>query len=115
MEKVLGLGGFFFRASDPKTLARCYSESLGVDLTPPDHEHADGLQERGPTVLEPLAQESEYFGDTGKRFMLNSRVANLEAMMAQLERLGVKVERDPEVHPVALWQPSGNELELPRA
>jgi hypothetical protein len=109
------LGGFCFRASDPKTLARWYSVSLGVDLTPPDHEHADGLQERGPTVLEPLAQASAYFGDTGRHFMLTFRVANLEAMMAQLERLGVEVERDPEVYPVALWQPSGNELDLPRA
>jgi glyoxylase I family protein len=34
MEKVHGIGGFFFRASDPDGLAKWYATHLGVDLTP---------------------------------------------------------------------------------
>src|SRR5688572_28668137 len=30
MERVTGIGGFFFRASDPKTLAEWYERHLGV-------------------------------------------------------------------------------------
>ena len=128
MEKVLGFGGFFFRARDPKQLARWYRETLGVDETPPDYAHAYWVQERGPTVFEPFAEGTDYFGDSKFQFMLNFRVADLDAMIAQLERLGVKVERDPQVYPngmfarlqdpegnpVAIWQPKGDELSLPR-
>ncbi len=31
MEKVLGIGGLFFRARDPKVLSAWYRERLGVD------------------------------------------------------------------------------------
>jgi glyoxylase I family protein len=54
-------------------------------------------------------------------------VADLDAMIAQLEAAGIAVERDPAVYPngrfarlrdpegnpIAIWQPLGNELELP--
>jgi glyoxylase I family protein len=128
MEKVLGFGGFFFRAKDPKALAHWYQEALGVDRTPPDYGHAYWVQERGPTVFEPFAEATDYFGEHKYQFMLNFRVNDLGAMIAQLEGLGVKVERDagvypngifarlqdPEGNPIAIWQPNGNELELPR-
>ena len=34
MEKVTGIGGFFFRAKDPKALALWYQQHLGVSLVP---------------------------------------------------------------------------------
>jgi len=34
MEKVSGIGGFFFRAKDPKALALWYQEHLGILTTP---------------------------------------------------------------------------------
>jgi hypothetical protein len=34
MEKVSGIGGLFFRARDPKALARWYHDHLGVALVP---------------------------------------------------------------------------------
>jgi predicted enzyme related to lactoylglutathione lyase len=128
MEKVLGLGGFFFRSNDPAALAQWYETALGVDRTPPDYEHAYWIQERGPTVFEPFAQTTDYFGPSRYQFMLNFRVRSLDAMIAQLEALGVAVERDaqvypngrfarfrdPEGNPVAIWEPRGHELELPR-
>ena len=34
MEKVTGIGGLFFRAKDPKALAKWYSDHLGIDPVP---------------------------------------------------------------------------------
>ena len=33
-ERVTGIGGFFFRAHDPKSLAQWYQDHLGVFVTP---------------------------------------------------------------------------------
>ena len=126
MEKVLGFGGFFFRAKDPVSLAAWYAEHLGVSRTPPDYDHAYWVQERGPTVFEPFKEDTDYFGEHRHMFMLNFRVANLDAMVHQLRSAGLTVEvdqqiypngmfarlQDPEGNPIALWQPKGNELQL---
>ena len=32
MERVTGIGGIFFRAKDPETLARWYQEHLGITV-----------------------------------------------------------------------------------
>ena len=37
-EKVLGFGGFFFRAKDPATLADWYRDNLGIDKVPGDYD-----------------------------------------------------------------------------
>jgi predicted enzyme related to lactoylglutathione lyase len=127
-ERVLGFGGFFFRAKNPKLLARWYREHLGVDETPPDYNHAYWVQQLGPTVFQPFAHDTDYFGDQKHAFMLNFRVASLAAMVAQLQSAGIAVEidpvehpngvfarlQDPEGNPIAIWQPKGNELALPR-
>ena len=34
MERVSGIGGFFFRSSDPAALQRWYEEVLGVKAVP---------------------------------------------------------------------------------
>ena len=39
MERVLGIGGVFFKARNPKVLAAWYREHLGVP-TEPGHTHA---------------------------------------------------------------------------
>src|SRR5882724_13681611 len=46
MEKVTGIGGFFFRAKDPKALGRWYQQHLGVSLIPTSHEESPWQQER---------------------------------------------------------------------
>jgi glyoxylase I family protein len=50
MERVHGIGGVFFRARDPKALARWYEDHLGVDVTPGDYETRPWQQHAGPTV-----------------------------------------------------------------
>ncbi len=38
MEKVLGIGGVFFRARDPKALKSWYEQHLGVTVTPDNYD-----------------------------------------------------------------------------
>jgi glyoxylase I family protein len=73
MEKVLGFGGFFFRARDPEALAKWYNDLLGVRQTAPDYGHAYWIQERGPTVFEPFPEDTDYFGESG----LLTRIATM--------------------------------------
>jgi len=121
MEKVTGIGGMFFRAKDPKSLAKWYRDQLGVALVPSNSEELPWRQEAGPTAFAPFAETTAYFGDSGKVWMINFRVRDLDAMMAQLRAAGIKVEpdlhsypngrfarlHDPEGNPIELWEPAG--------
>ena len=119
MERVTGIGGVFFRARDPEALRRWYAEHLGVDL-------AAGAwqQQAGPTVFAPFEQDTDYFGRAAQQWMINFRVADLDAMIAQLEAGGIAVEtredwdsevgrfariHDPEGNPIELWERAGAE------
>ena len=85
MEKVMGIGGVFFRARDPKGLARWYQENLGITMTPDNYEDDCWRQDAGPTVFAPFPAETTYFGSAERAFMVNFRVRNLEALAAQLQ------------------------------
>jgi len=119
MERVTGLGGVFFRSDDTAALMRWYQEHLGVDPVPTDYETPPWQQEAGPTVLAPFPKDTEYFGRATQAFMLNFRVRDLDAMVAQLRGAGIEVDvtepmpngrfarlSDPEGNPVELWEPA---------
>jgi glyoxylase I family protein len=116
MERVDGIGGFFFKAKSPKALAQWYSDHLGVTLTPTDHNSEPWQQAAGPTAFEPFAADTKYFGPPEQRFMLNFRVSNLDAMVAQLRRADIKVDVDPKTYPngrfALLHDPEGNPIQL---
>jgi predicted enzyme related to lactoylglutathione lyase len=119
MEKVSGIGGFFFRARDPESLASWYEKNLGISPIPEGDEADPWRQESGPTAFAPFPESTEYFGDPSKSWMINFRVRDLDAMVAQLRSAGVSVSvdeqgyptgrfarlRDPEGNPVELWEP----------
>src|ERR1039458_9646800 len=68
------------------------------------------------TAFAPFPETTDYFGDAGKAFMVNFRVANLDAMLVQLRAAGIAVELDPQVYPngrfARLYDPEGNPIEL---
>lgn len=121
MEKVLGIGGLFFRSKDPKGLARWYAEHLGVSEVPQSYDEACWKQDAGDCVFAPFEQETEYFGRAEQHWMVNFRVRDLGAMVAQLKAAGIDVEvnqdvfpngrfarlHDPEGNPIELWEPAG--------
>jgi predicted enzyme related to lactoylglutathione lyase len=115
MERVAGIGGFFFRAKDPDALAAWYEQHLGITRV-----GADAWQQAaGPTVFAPFASDTDYFGRAEQQTMLNFRVDDLDAMLAQLRAAGAQVDEnvmdesygrfgwasDPEGNRFELWQP----------
>ena len=117
MERVLGIGGYFIRAVDPAALKAWYRDCLGLDAD----EHGVWSQGAGPTVFATFESESDYFGSRAQQTMLNFRVRDLDAMLAQLRAKGANVAEetqgaggigrfgwviDPEGNRVELWQPA---------
>jgi catechol 2,3-dioxygenase-like lactoylglutathione lyase family enzyme len=119
MARVTGIGGIFFRASDPAALNEWYRAHLGI--TQP--EVAVWMQEAGPTVFSTFAADTTYFA-ADKQWMLNLRVDDLDGLIARLRASGIPVEtradwdgdgsygrfariHDPDGNPIELWQPPG--------
>jgi glyoxylase I family protein len=115
VERVLGIGGLFFRSHDPKMLAQWYQVHLGIDPVPRDHNHSAWQQAAGPTAFAPFPAGTTYF-EPQQAFMLNFRVRSLDAMAAQLRGAGIEVKVDPEKYPngrfARLHDPEGNAIEL---
>ena len=119
-ERVLGFGGFFFRSRDPKALGAWYRDHLGIDPMPTAQGQPVWQQAAGPTVFAPFPQDTKYFGSPTQGWMLNFRVRNLDAMVAQLRSAQITVDvdgsndpsgrfarlHDPEGNPIELWQPA---------
>jgi predicted enzyme related to lactoylglutathione lyase len=116
MEKVQGIGGFFFRAKDPDKLAKWYEDHLGVMRVPSNYGGKAWHTEAGTTVFAPFKESTTYFGDMRLQWMLNFRVGNLDRMAAQLRAAGIAVEIDPETYPngrfAKLNDPEGNPIQL---
>jgi predicted enzyme related to lactoylglutathione lyase len=117
VERVLGIGGYFMRAADPPALGAWYRDCLGLDAD----ENGLWSQEAGPTVFATFESETDYFGSRAQQAMLNFRVRDLDAMLAQLRAKGADVDKetqdmegvgrfgwvtDPEGNRVELWQPA---------
>jgi predicted enzyme related to lactoylglutathione lyase len=116
MQRVTGIGGFFFRAKDPAGLAAWYEANLGIPST---DTRWSWTQEAGPTVFAPFPTDTDYFGRLEQQTMLNFRVDDLDAMLEQLRVAGATVDDqvseasygrfghavDPEGNRFELWQP----------
>lgn len=116
MQRVTGIGGFFFRARDPDALGRWYADHLGVPLPPPTYDDPVWWQESGPTVWGAFAADSPDAGGPNGSWTMNFRVRDLDAMAAQLRAAGIAVEIDPEAYPngrfARLADPEGNPIQL---
>jgi predicted enzyme related to lactoylglutathione lyase len=122
---VLGIGGLFFRARDPESLASWYKQHLNVGpgcAAEGAGEPSDWvwMAEGGPVVFAPFVSDSDYFGQE-KAFMLNLRVSDLAELIDRLTSAGIAVItrdewndpnvgrfariHDPEGNPLELWEP----------
>lgn len=121
MARITGIGGVFFKAkSDPKALAAWYERHLGLKLAPwggaalewRDDARVDG----GATAWHVAGPASDGFAPSEASFMINYRVDDLAALLAQLQRDGVTVVKGPESHENGhfAWvlDPDGNKVEL---
>ncbi|MCF3641433.1 VOC family protein [Rhizobium sp. TRM95111] len=116
METVTGIGGLFFRSRDPDALARWYETHLGIKCVPSSYDEQPWQQEAGSTVFAPFMQATDYFGRPEQAWMVNFRVRDLDAMVAQLQAAGIDVTIDPEAYPngrfARIVDPEGNPIEL---
>ena len=116
VERVTGIGGVFFRAKDPETLAVWYEDTFGVNRVPADYDTPPWMQKAGPTVFAPFPSDTDYFSNPNQAWMINFRVANLDRMIEQLRAKGIEVKPDPETYPngrfARLYDPEGNPIEL---
>jgi predicted enzyme related to lactoylglutathione lyase len=121
MARITGIGGVFFKArGDHKALAEWYARHLGLALEPwggailkwPE----DTSDDRGITVWNLAAADSQWFSPSGSSFMINYRVDDMDGLLAQLRAGGVEVVAGPETHEngVFAWimDPEGNKVEL---
>jgi glyoxylase I family protein len=122
MERVEGIGGFFFRAKDPKKLAEWYETNLGVGRIPDKAGAKPWRTTGGTTAFAPFKEDTSYFGDRRLQWMINFRVRDLNKMMAQLRDRGIAVQiegedpsgrfarlSDPEGNPIQLWEPGAKD------
>ena len=67
-------------------------------------------------MFEPFAFDTTYFGAANPPWMLNLRVRDLAAMVAQLEGAGIVVDLDPVEYPngrfARVEDPDGNPVQL---
>jgi predicted enzyme related to lactoylglutathione lyase len=125
MKHVTGIGGIFFKAEDPEKLGAWYRKHLGLEVeayggvTFREDEAPAGPKRQAYTVWSPFAADTHYFAPSQKPFMINFRVTDLDALLAQLRREGVTVEErteksefgyfgwamDPEGNRIELWEP----------
>jgi predicted enzyme related to lactoylglutathione lyase len=123
MARVTGIGGVFLRSPDPARLAQWYAANLGIKLTPWGGAKFSWKDEfpagTGATAWSVFAAKSDYMGEPAQQFMVNYRVDDLPALLAQLEAAAVWIDpqqqdseygrfawvKDCDGNRVELWQP----------
>ncbi|HEV2531885.1 VOC family protein [Phenylobacterium sp.] len=89
MAKVLGIGGVFFKAEDPKAVGDWYRRVLGFEIADWGGSilpSADG----GFQVWSPFAADTKYFAPSALPFMINLRVDDLDGVLERVKREGVE-------------------------
>jgi len=115
VERATGIGGVFVRSPRPDALRAWYAEHLGLEL-----EEFGGavITSRGGETLvwAVFPGDTDYFGSRDQQAMVNYRVRDLDAMLAQLRAAGVPVEEHIEEQEYGRFgwatDPDGNRFEL---
>lgn len=117
MERILGIGGAFFKARDPQALAAWYREHLGLPVEVGQTYGSLKSQHAGEeTVWSTFPFDTAYFGRADQSCMINYRVRDLDAMLAQLRAAGASVDERMEEYENGRFgwasDPEGNRFEL---
>lgn len=124
MKRVTGIGGIFFKAGDPDAMRAWYRKHLGIDVQDwggAAFRWADaaGNPTGGTTIWNISDGSGDYFAPSTSSFMVNYRVADLDALVGELRKDGCNVlDRteesefgkfgwviDPEGNKIELWEP----------
>ena len=121
MAKVTGIGGVFLKCrGDSAALAAWYQTHLGLPLETwggailrwPD----DKAEDQGLTVWSLADKDSQWFSPSDSAFMINYRVDDMDALLAQLRAASIEIVGGPESHENGkfawIMDPEGNKVEL---
>ena len=122
MRRVTGLGGVFFKTTDPKKMKEWYGKHLGL---PVDEYGAsfrwidvNDKEAKAPalTAWSPFKEDTTYFAPSEKPFMFNYRVENLVGLLKVLKEEGVTIVGEMESYGYGkfgwILDPEGNKIEL---
>jgi len=113
-ELVEGIGGVFFRTRNPAELRNWYAEHLRIEME--SYGTTFTAKEGDQTVWAPFPADTDYFGPGGQQLMINFRVRDLGAMLAQLRAAGVDVDERVAEHEFGRFgwatDPEGNRFEV---
>ena len=119
-KRVTGLGGVFFKSTNPTALKQWYKEHLEID----SGEHGamfnwryhDDPAKEGNTVWSVFPDDTGYFKPGTREFMFNYRVEDLEELLKVLKKEGVEIVGEIEEYPYGkfgwIMDPDGNKIEL---
>jgi len=128
-KKVTGIGGIFFKCKDPGKVREWYKTNLGLNTNQYGavfewYQGADSTK-KGFSQWSPFKETTKYFEPSAKEFMINYRVENMEALLAELKKNGVTIVDtiqsveygkfvhvlDVEGNKLELWEPNDVEFE----
>ena len=91
--KITGIGGIFFKSTDPKSLMDWYGEKLGLPMTPYGRTFEWGdrsiPESHGFTQWSIFKSETDYLDPSTKDYMINYREENLVELIEELKTQGV--------------------------
>ena len=115
MAKVTGLGGVFYKVADPEKTRAWYQDMLGIGGEWGAMFPFKGDDARGYSLFSQFKADTDYFAPSAREFMVNLRVDDLDAMIAELDAKGVAIlGRQDEDYGRFAWimDPDGLKLEL---
>ena len=115
MAKVLGIGGVFFKAADPKAVRDWYARVLGFELN--DWGGVVWPQPAsGYGIWSVHEASTDYYDPSSAPFMINFVVEDLEGVLAKAKAEGAEPVGDPVRddygHFAWLMDPAGVKIEL---
>lgn len=120
MKKVTGIGGIFFKSSNPAKIKEWYHEHLGLVIdaygSPFEFRNASKPEEINYLQWSPFENETKYFEPSKKDFMINYRVDDLESLVRELKKQGVTICDEIQSFDygkfIHIMDPDGNKIEL---
>jgi len=118
--KVTGIGGIFFKTSDPNATKDWYRQNLGLVTdqygSSFEFRNTNNPEEINYLQWSPFTNDTTYFQPSPKEFMINYRVQNLEGLFVKLKAAGVTICDEIEEFEygkfVHIMDLDGNKLEL---
>jgi len=115
---ITGIGGVFFKAKDPKTLAAWYRDVLGLPVQAWGGAalHYDAQNHPPAAAWMAFPATSTHFAPSSGDFMINYAVDDLETILKRLRAKGVEIvkqdDSDPNGRFAWVLDPEGNKVEL---